>query len=182
MNFVSIDFETANPKWSSVCAVGMVKVEHGEIVDEYYSLVNPEDYFSPFNINIHGITAKDVANTPNFHELSNQLWPWLADSLVVAHNASFDINVLRKVAGKYRLKAPDFTYACTCQLARATWKDLMNYKLSTIAEYLNLDLSHHNALSDARACANILLQAMKYYQCDQLDEMAATKGLQIKKF
>lgn len=180
MEFVSIDFETANQKWDSVCAVGMIMVKNEEIVDEYYSLVNPEDYFNSINVNIHGITAKDVANMPNFHTISRQMWPWLSGNLVIAHNAAFDINVLKKVAQKYKLIVPEFSYACTCQIARLAWRSLENYRLSTVARHLSLELQHHNALSDARACARIMVQVMKESGCEDMTGLNRKTGYRVR--
>lgn len=179
MKFLAIDFETANEKWHSVCAVGLVRVENGVIVDEYYSLVDPEEYFSPFNIAVHGITEKNVQGMPKFRDVSNELLPLLSGNLVVAHNASFDVNVLRKVADKYDITLPRFSYTCTCKIAKKTWGDLRNYRLSTVAEHLCLDLVHHNALSDARACANILLQAIKAHGCNSM-ELTQINGIKIR--
>jgi DNA polymerase III subunit epsilon len=180
MKFMSIDFETANQKWDSVCAVGMVMVENGEIVKEYYSLVNPEDHFSSFNISIHGITAQDVAAMPNFHTISQQIWPWLAGNLVIAHNATFDINVLKKVSQKYGLLVPEFHYACTCQIARLAWANLENHRLSTVARHLSLELQHHNAMSDARACAGIMVKAMREYGCEDMAGFNRKTGYKVR--
>ena len=181
MKFVSIDFETANRKWDSVCAVGMAMVENGRIVDEYYSLVNPEDYFSSFNIGIHGITSRDVKNMPNFLMVSEQIWSWLAGNLVIAHNASFDVNVLKKASQKYELVPPKFSYACTCQIAKLVWTNLENYRLSTVAHHLSLELQHHNAMSDARVCAEIMLQALKQYECRDMAELSRKTGYRAKR-
>ncbi len=180
MKFVSIDFETANRKWDSTCAVGMAMVENGKIVDEYYSLINPEDHFSSFNIGIHGITARDVANMPNFLVVSEQIWSWLAGNLVIAHNASFDVNVLKKAAQKYGLVPPKFSYACTCQIAKLAWTDLENYRLSTVAQHLSLDLQHHNAMSDARVCAEIMIEVLKQYECRNMAELHRKTGYRAK--
>jgi len=181
MKFVAIDFETANQKWDSVCAVGMVMVDNGQIVEEYYSLVNPEDRFSSFNIEVHGITARDVTGMPTFPAISEQLWPRIAGNLIVAHNAAFDINVLKKAAHKYRLSVPGFSYACTCRIAKLIWTGLENHRLSTVAKYLSLELQHHNALSDAKACANILLKALQTRSCANIQELNNELGCLVKK-
>ncbi len=179
MKFVAIDFETANRKWSSICAVGMVMVDGGKIVDEYYSLVNPEDSFDSFNINIHGITPAAVAKMPNFRVISQQLWPWLSGNLVVAHNASFDMNALRKAAKNSGLTVPSFSYMCTCQIAKVTWPHLINHRLSTVSQYLSLKLLHHNAMSDSRACAGIFLKAMETYGCEDAAVFSDKQGVKV---
>ncbi|HWR39037.1 MAG TPA: 3'-5' exonuclease [Patescibacteria group bacterium] len=181
LKFVALDFETANQKRDSVCAVGMAMVENGIIVDEYYSLVNPEDYFSSFNVDIHGITAADVKNMPNFPVVSRELWPRLTGNLVIAHNASFDIGVLKQVTQKYGLAMPNFYYACTYQIAKLSWANLPNHRLSTIAAHLELELDHHHAMSDARACAKILVQAMQKYNCETMKELARKTGCQVRR-
>jgi DNA polymerase-3 subunit epsilon len=96
MNFTAIDLETANSSRASACAVGICTVQNGAIIrcDQWFIRLEPL-YFSPFNVSIHGITERDVADAPAFTEL----WPELLKSIsgpLVAQNASFDIGVIRK--------------------------------------------------------------------------------------
>jgi DNA polymerase III subunit epsilon len=160
LNFVAIDFETANYRWDSVCACGVTVVENGKIVNKSGWLVRPENlYFHPEHIRLHGITANDVVNKPRFSELwRDGLSTQLQGKILVAHNATFDLNVLEKVLSLYQIPFPFISGLCTVQVARRVWR-LSDYRLNTLANYLQLDLQHHNAESDAYACAKILLRA-----------------------
>jgi len=113
MNFTAIDFETANSSRGSACAVGLGTVEGGRIVRAVQHLIRPDPlYFSPFNISIHGITAEDVANAPSFAELWSELLASISEPLV-AHNASFDISVIRRSLDNAGMDYPDIDYYCT---------------------------------------------------------------------
>jgi DNA polymerase III subunit epsilon len=160
MNYVAIDFETANQSRASACSMAAVTVENGQIVNSAYCLIRPPVLrFNYWNTKIHGITAQDVADKPTFAELWPRIRPHLENKLVIAHNAAFDIGVLRSMLDEYDLPHPHFRYACTVAIARRVWADSENYKLSTLAKRLAIEFDHHNALHDARACALIALSA-----------------------
>src|SRR5699024_9521039 len=110
MRFTSIDFETANAKRYSPCAVGIVVANEQEIVDEYYSLINPMMGFSSFNINVHGITPYDVENAPSFAEIWPTIHSFLTSGITVAHNASFDMSVIRHTLDYFRIPYPEMEY------------------------------------------------------------------------
>jgi DNA polymerase III subunit epsilon len=100
MDFVAIDFETANEKRSSACAIGLTTVREGQIVDSFSRLIRPPELrFSFWNSKVHGLTENDVKDSPTFDELWPELLPLLENQIVVAHNASFDISVLRHSCG-----------------------------------------------------------------------------------
>lgn len=169
MQFVSIDFETANEKRSSPCAIGIAVVEGDKIIDEYYSLINPMTHFSPFNTRIHGITEDDVKNAPTFAELWPTLNSYLSNHLAVAHNASFDMSVIRHTLDQFNLTYPEMDYLCTANISRRVWPELTNHKLNTVASHHGIHFTHHHALEDARVAAEILIQAFGTYGTDQLD-------------
>ncbi|ALX48814.1 3'-5' exonuclease [Lentibacillus amyloliquefaciens] len=169
MQFVSIDFETANEKRSSPCAIGIAVVDGGQIVDEYYSLINPMTHFSPFNQRIHGITEDDTADAPTFAELWETLESYLSNKLVVAHNASFDMSVIRHTLDQFNLTYPEMDYLCTANISRRVWPELANHKLNTVASHHGIQFKHHHALEDARVAAEILIQAFQTYDTDELD-------------
>jgi len=163
MNFVSIDFETANASRSSICSVGIVEYAGGEIINEYYQLVKPqENYFHPINTSIHGITYEDVKYKKEFITLWPEIKSMLENKLVLAHNAAFDMSCLRSVLDENDTLYPTIQYNCTVNISKKVWPGLPNYKLNNLSQQLGLHLNHHNALDDARACGNILLQAVKY--------------------
>lgn len=180
MDFVAIDFETANKSFSSACALGLVEIRSGAIYDEKYWLIKPPKlYFNPFHIHIHGITKKDVIYKPKFDELWPEILPFVKDKLVLAHNTSFDISVLKSVLKTYGMHAPRFEYACTVKIARKTWPYLDSYKLDHLAAFLNIDFTHHNALEDAYACSEIAKRACIEKGVKQVDLLL--KEISLKK-
>ena len=156
--YIAFDVETPNYQNNRMSAIGVSVVEGGEIVDEFYSLVNPETSFDWFNIDITGITPEAVMDAPTFLELWQELEPMMSSGLLVAHNAPFDMSVLARCLLDYGiLWQLTARYACTCQMGRQLLPELPNHKLDTLCDYLDLELDHHHAGSDSRACAEILL-------------------------
>lgn len=160
MSFIAIDFETADVGRDSACAIALVRVEGEEIVGKMYSLIRPPRPRFQFTY-IHGITWEQVRHEPTFGEL----WPEMAAFLAgadyfVAHNATFDKGVLEMCCMKAGLKPPQLPFRCTVKLARQVWR-LPSNKLNLVCQHLNIPLNHHNALSDAEACARIVLEAGK---------------------
>ena len=182
MDFVAIDFETANSARHSVCAVGIAEVSQGEIINATSWLVRPPElYFSPVNISIHGITANQVKHEPEFITI----WPMIRkickDRPIIAHNASFDISVIRHASDFYRQRYPTLDYFCTIAVAKAVWPGLMNYRLPTVAEHLNISLNHHDPAEDAAAAAEITIQALRESQCTDLFQLSAQIGIRAGK-
>ena len=169
MEFVAIDFETANSERSSICSVGIVTVKDGLIVNEFYHLVKPplgdyeclEDCFDDYNIQIHGITPKMVKNEPTFVELWNVILPLLENKMVIAHNAAFDVSCLRHVLDVCGLPYPNFEYLCTWKLAKSAFPKKICYKLDFLCHELGFEFKHHNALEDAKACAFLFNEITK---------------------
>ncbi len=158
--FVALDFETADYSPDSACALGMVRVENQQIVERSYSLIKPPRRRFVFTY-IHGITWEDVANQPTFAEL----WPTYSPMLegidfLAAHNASFDRSVLHRCCAAAGLDAPKIPFRCTVQLARQTW-NICPTKLNNVCDHLGITLKHHQAASDAEACALIVMAAHK---------------------
>lgn len=164
MDFVAIDFETANANRSSACAIGIVEVQAGEILSEQAWLIDPGQTFERMNISIHGITPAMVQGQPSFHELWPTLEPLLSGRHIVAHNASFDMSVLRYCLDRSDIPYPSFQYYCTYQLSKKILPDMPSYKLNRIAEHLGIPLQHHDALEDARAAAVILMKWLEQYE------------------
>ncbi len=162
MNFVAIDFETANASRTSACEIGVTVVQEGTIIDTYSHLIRPkENYFNFFNTKIHGINAKMVSKEPEFPEVWQKIQSDFQDSVLVAHNANFDMAVLKSCLKLYKLEVPKSPYICTVQIARKVWPELDRFRLNRMAEFLGLDFKHHKAEDDARVCAEILLAAMR---------------------
>lgn len=183
MNFTSIDFETANNKRNSACSVAVVVIENGRMIDSYSSLIKPpEMIFEEGNINIHGITPDMVKNAPTFAEIWTDLRRFLENRIVIAHNANFDMSVLRNCIWEYKLDKPNFYTACTVQIAKRVWPDLINHKLNTMGEFFQIKFKHHDALDDAKVCAKIPLVAGRQLQVSSMEDLLHSIQLEAKKF
>ena len=160
-DFIAIDFETANAERSSVCSVGIVIVKDGEIVDKFYSLIQPEpDYYSYWNTRVHGLTQKDTMDAPVFPKVWEQVELLIEDLPFVAHNARFDEGCLKAVFKVYQMDYPDYEFHCTCIASRKVWPE-GHHNLDIIAEHCGYNLeNHHHALADAEACAAIALEIL----------------------
>jgi DNA polymerase-3 subunit epsilon len=172
MNFIAIDFETANEQRNSACEIGICVVRNSQIVESKAWLIRPPELrFNSFNTYLHGISAAKVKNEPEFDSLWLQLRPYLENQLVVAHNASFDLSVLRSLMDYYNISYPDLTYSCSLSIAKKVWLGQPSYRLNALAEMLDISLDHHRALSDAIACAHIILHACKERDIQEIEEM-----------
>lgn len=159
--YVALDVETPNWRNDRISAIGVVLVEHGEQTTSFYSLVNPETSFDSFNIRLTGITPRMVRNQPTFPVLWELLRPLLERGILCAHNAPFDLGVLSHCLRDYGISWDSPRgYVCTCQMGRRLLPQLPDHRLNTLADYLQIPLQHHNALSDTRACAALL----QFYQ------------------
>jgi DNA polymerase III subunit epsilon len=183
MNFAAIDFETANNKRNSACSVAVVEVKDGQICDSYYALIRPPEMdFSYFNIQIHGIHPEDVKDKPTFAGIWPELRKRLENRIVVAHNAQFDMSVLKYALNEYKLPEPKFNHCCTVSLARKLWPELENHKLDTVGHYLNIDFKHHDALEDAKTCAAIPIVAGQQLKVENFAELVRELGVAVKPF
>jgi DNA polymerase III subunit epsilon len=158
--FVAIDFETADLGRDSACAVALVRVEQQQIVGRRVALIRPPRRDFLFT-SLHGITWDDVAGKPSFAEC----WPGLSGFLdgarfLAAHYSAFDRSVLQACCALGRLPMPELPFLCTVQLARKTW-NLRPTKLPNVCAHLKIPLKHHDAGSDAEACALIVIAALK---------------------
>ena len=180
MNFISIDFETANEKRNSPCSIGIVVVKNGEAIERIHHLIKPKEMrFMPINIGIHGIRPSMVKDEMEFDKVWNKIKHHFDGSLVIAHNASFDISVLRNTLELYNIEAPSFDYICTMKLSRNFYKQLDNAKLNTVNEFLGYEFKHHDALADASACSNILLNISKELNTKDIKEISKVIGVTI---
>ena len=156
--FAAIDFETADPGRDSACALAVVRVEKGAIVRRESRLIRPPRRAFAFT-HIHGISWSDVSGAPSFGEV----WEGLRElvegvSFLAAHNAAFDRSVMAACCASARLAPPALPFECTVRLARRLW-GIRPTTLPDVCRVLGLPLRHHDALSDAEACAGIILAA-----------------------
>jgi DNA polymerase-3 subunit epsilon len=159
-SFIAIDFETAIGH--HICSVGIVTVKNGEIVDEFQALIQPpNNQYNWHNIQVHGITEKDTENVPNFKDVYPEIKKRMSGKIPVAHNESFDRNVLAKTMVDYNIDYSDLDipekWECTLKIYKA--KGYKPAKLNACCEIHNIELKHHDSLSDARACAQLFLIA-----------------------
>ena len=173
MPWVAIDFETANERPNSACALGIALVEDGRLADRRSWLIRPPTLdFNPYNVMIHGITETDVASEPNFAAI----WPDVQQIIqaypLVAHNAGFDINVLRRCLDEYSLPYPRVQVFCTRVLARKVWPTLESYSLRFVAKHCGISFKHHDAEEDAVACAGVAIRCCDDLHAVDLSELA----------
>jgi DNA polymerase-3 subunit epsilon len=159
-SFVALDFETADSGHDSACAIGVVRVERGRITARIQRLIRPPRQVFKFT-HIHGITWKKVAAEPRFSVVWRDLVPLLDGvEFIAAHNASFDRSVLNACCAAAGLTPPPAHFQCTVKLARERWQ-IYPTTLPDVCTRLGLPLDHHDALSDAEACARIVLAARR---------------------
>lgn len=159
LNYTAIDFETANEYRGSPCAVGLVRVRNGVVVDERHWLIQPPaaaSWFSPFNVSIHGITADMVATAPAWCDALPAIVDFIGDDVVVAHNAGFDIGVIRYACAVENIEWLALRFLCTLVTARRAFA-LPSYRLPFVTVECGFDLTdHHDPLADARAVVGII--------------------------
>jgi DNA polymerase-3 subunit epsilon len=161
MEFTVIDVETANADLSSICQVGIATFRDGEVVDAWVSLVNPEDYFSPVNISIHGIYEDQVENAPTWEEVFPQVASRLQNRIVVSHTP-FDRLALARVCDRYDLTGCECTWLDSARVVRRAWPEFSKsgYGLSNVAAHFGIDYRAHDALEDAWCAGVLLLRAV----------------------
>jgi DNA polymerase-3 subunit epsilon len=176
MNFIAIDFETAEYSRESACSVGLVKFRNGTAAETFYSLIRPPTlYIRPEFTDIHGLTVEDVRDAPGFAEVwENSLRSFIGDLPLAAHNAAFDMGVLRAALEWHELPIPPLKYFCTLKLARAAWPELESHALGSLGEHFGIIYDAHNALEDARACGIIAYKAAEKYACARLGDLLGT--------
>lgn len=178
MDFVSIDFETANASRDSACALGAVVVRNGKIVERRYSLINPAVPFQRFCTYIHGITEQAVESMPSFSQLHASIFSMLDGRTVIAHNASFDMAVLKASCESRSLDFPSCNWFCSVEMARKAWPEFPHHRLNALCEEFDLNLKHHNAIEDATACAMLVLICARQFGADSIEEL---KGILLQK-
>ena len=154
-NFAAIDFETANYERSSVCSVGVVIVRDGEIVDTFYSLIQPKpNYYNYWCSQVHGLCRNDTEDAPVFPDVWAQIEPMIEGLPLVVHNKAFDESCLRAVFQVYQMDYPEYEFLDILWPSRRLIPDLDDHHLDTVAAACGFQMeNHHHALADAEACA-----------------------------
>lgn len=183
LDFTAIDFETANPKRASACAVGLVRVRDGRITDEKATLIQPPAGFGEFsamNMQVHGITLAMAAKAPPWRQVAGWIARYVGEDLLVAHNAPFEISVLRQACAAENMPVPHLDVLCTLDLARRACA-LPSNRLPDVAAEFGVRLgSHHDALADARCAAEVAVAMARRHGHDKLEQLAQSLGVTLR--
>jgi DNA polymerase-3 subunit epsilon len=180
VRFAAIDFETASGAAASACSLGVAIVESGAITERREWLIRPPSLrFSPINIQVHGITPERVAHEPEFDALWPQIERMIGGRPLVAHNAAFDMGVLRATWAHYHLEAERAPFLCSVALARRCWPQMRGHSLGVLAQEFGIVFQHHNSLEDADTAARIVLQAAEEYSAETLEELLTRTELRL---
>ncbi|MBP7401501.1 MAG: hypothetical protein KBA30_02685 [Clostridia bacterium] len=182
IRFAALDFETANESPLSACALGVAVYEDGRPAGGLYRLIRPPDgagEFRAFNTRLHGIAAADVADAPDFAAVWAEAAALVGDRPLAAHNAAFDMGLMRALSAWYRIDEPPRAYLCSYLLARRIWPGRATYSLGVLAGDLGIAFRHHDALEDARACGEVVLAACRLRGCGAVEDLALGAGLRM---
>lgn len=154
MEFVALDFETANADMSSICQIGLVHFKDGSLQEEWKTYVDPEDFFDEINVSIHGIDETTVKGAPIFRDISNRICSYLDNRIAVCHT-HFDRVALNKACERYSLRMPTCTWLDSARVTRRTWDQCAyrGYGLGNVCAILGYQFAQHDALEDAKAAA-----------------------------
>jgi DNA polymerase-3 subunit epsilon len=170
IKFNAIDFETATGKRNSACQVAIVTVEGGEIVNEFETLIKPpNNYYSKRNIDVHGITPDKTLNAPNFWQVYPKIKEIINGTSMVAHNESFDRSVLYACMELAKISKNSINindsnegkWYCTQRAYKR--EGHKKVRLNDLCKHYGIELNHHEALSDARACAKLFIRYLKNF-------------------
>jgi DNA polymerase III subunit epsilon len=165
MDFIAIDFEIANSNYNSACSMGLVFVQNNQIIDEkYYVIKPPKMELDEEMSKVHGLTIEDLENAPTFDEVWNEISHYFhEENYIIAHNAQFDMNVLKNCLITYSLDIPEFKYIDSITIStRACRGEGIGNSLKERAQRFGIAMNnHHNALSDARVCAELVIKCIE---------------------
>lgn len=176
--WVAIDFETATREPTSACALGIAVIEDLEVVETASWLIRPPfNEYEFWNTRVHGISSEDTELAPEFDELWWEIAPALAGGRLLAHNASFDMRVLRSLIETRELNAPRYEYACTVALSRRALPRLPKHTLDAVCDHCGFVFRHHDAAEDAHACAKVAIECARL--ADAADLSGALESLGV---
>lgn len=156
--FVAFDLEMPGQYVPRISAIGITVVEHGEIVDKKYFLVNPECEFDPYVVKLIGITPEMVENEPTFPEIWEEIKGIMSSGLLVAHGAPGDMLTLCSCLRDYGIEWFDkVNYVCTCDMGLKWYPHLEHHSLDVMCQHIDFEIKHHHALSDSEGCAMLFL-------------------------
>lgn len=161
MNFVALDVETANPDISSICQVGIAVFENGHLKDTWCSLINPVDFFDPWNTRIHRITAEMVIDAPYFKDIL-PIIERLAGDRPVIHHGPFDRIAISRASAKCGMGMPELNWLDSSRIARKAWEKFSNggFGLKNLSCEFGITFKHHDALEDAICAGKVVIKAI----------------------
>ena len=156
--YVVVDVETTGgrPGLHRLTEIGAVKMRSGEIIDEWQSLINPQRSIPPNITRITGIDESMVAGAPLFADIADSFAEFMGDAIFAAHNVNFDYGF---ISTEYQMIDRKFRHPkiCTCSSMRKLYPGHRSYSLKNLCQEYEIDLkSHHRALCDAQAAAELL--------------------------
>lgn len=183
--FVVFDLETTGAKAPPcrITEIGAYRVRNGQVAEEFHTLINPQTSIPPFITSLTGITDSMVKEAPVFRDVASQFLEFIGDSVLVAHNALFDMGFLNHEIGRvyenYRVWNPSL---CTVQLSRKLLPNIENHKLNTVANYFSIELlNHHRASDDARATAHIFVNLLKDLKSRGIKDLGSARRFSVRK-
>lgn len=183
-DFVVVDLETTDARTppGRIMEIGAYRVHRGQIVAEFKTLVNPETPIPSFIVRLTGINDEMVSSAPPFAEIA-PAWLEFADmSVLVAHNAAFDVRFLNHELGRiYPGRRMYNAQLCTVSLTRRLMPNLTNHRLHTIAEHFAVPIrNRHRAPDDARATAEIFIRLLKQLDQHGVRDLAAARSFKLE--
>jgi len=179
-SWVALDFETATREPTSACALGIAVIRDGRVAEKASWLIQPPfNEYEFWNTRVHGLGPDDTELAPDFREVWFEVQPLLAQGPLLAHNASFDMRVLRALIASHELPALRYEYVCTVGMARRAFPQLPNHKLNSVCDHCAIPLVHHDAASDAEACARVALECAASVGAGSIAEAVKRLGVRI---
>lgn len=179
-NLTIVDVETTggSPFFSRIIEVGLLRVEHGEVVEEFQTLVNPGQEIPDFITKMTGISDRDVATAPTFAEIAEELITKFEDAVFVAHNANFDYGFIKE---EFRRLNYGFVTdrLCTVRLSRNLYKEHKKHNLSELIERFQFQVAkRHRAFDDAKVLWDFLQLIYRQFEPSVVEK--AMKQVLIK--
>ena len=178
--WIALDFETATSERFSACSLGLALIERGEVVATHEWLIRPpRNRYDSRNIAVHGIHPSQTEAVGSYRDLYPAIEPFLSDRHLLAHWAAFDVSVLRALHAHYRIPLPPALYACSCRMAQRAFPQLRNHQLPTVCDHCGISLQHHDAASDALACAHVALNCRDAVGAVSIEEALRSLGVTL---
>lgn len=189
LDYIAIDFETANYYRNSACSVGLVRFIGGKEVDSCYSLIHPAKmYFIPeWTEEIHHISYDDVRDKPYFPEVWDTIvMPFINKTPgipLVAHNGNmFDMPVIQNCCEYFGMEVPKLEYFDSLIIARKTWPEFESHQLTKLGERFNIEYLAHDALEDSRVCGQLVKIAADKWEVNSVDDLVKACQTSVRSF